>query len=315
MIDAPIRFAVQADVEADADAWLDLAVKAEDLGYDALYVADHPGVTASPFTALAAAAAVTSTLRLGTYVLNCGVRDPFVLASDAATLDRLSGGRLVLGLGAGHTPSEWTMAGLDYPSAAARVERLVEMVGVVSALLRGDAVTHHGRHLHLDDARLESPRPVQEHVPILVGGNGTRVLELAGRAADVVGLTGLGSTLADGHRHEIDWRAESIDERVGIVRAAITAAARTDAPTFDALVQHVEITDQRADVARACAGLAPGLDASIVLGAPYMLVGSIDQLVEEIAQHRARWGITSYVVRAAVIDAVAPIVERLRAEA
>jgi alkanesulfonate monooxygenase SsuD/methylene tetrahydromethanopterin reductase-like flavin-dependent oxidoreductase (luciferase family) len=119
-----IRFGVQADITSDAPTWLQLAGKVEALGFDALYVADHPGVSASPFAALAAAASATSTLKLGTYVCNTGVREPVAIASDAATLDVISNGRLILGLGAGHTPAEWTMNGSDYPSARARVGRL-----------------------------------------------------------------------------------------------------------------------------------------------------------------------------------------------
>ena len=158
----------------------DLAKKAEDSGFDTLYVADHLGATASPFAALTAAALATSTLRIGTYVLNVGIRDPLAIASDAATLDVLSNGRFVLGLGAGHTPAEWTMTGREYPTAADRVGRLVETVEVVTKLLRGEVVTHHGRYVHVDDAYLLAPRPVQPTIPLLIGGNGARVLRLGG---------------------------------------------------------------------------------------------------------------------------------------
>jgi probable F420-dependent oxidoreductase len=310
MIRLPIRFGLQASPESDAAAWLDLAGRAEGLGFDALYVADHVGVGPSPFPALAAAAAVTSTLRLGTYVVNCGVRDPLALASDAATLDQLSDGRVVLGLGAGHTPAEWTMTGRPYPTPAERVSRLVEMVDVVGALLRGETLTYHGRYLDLDEAVLVEPRPVQARIPLLVGGNGNALLRLAGRAADVVGLTGLGRTLPDGHRHEVDWRQDAIDERVALVRSA--ADGRETAPVLDALVQHVEITDNRADAAARCAQMVPGTTAADVVSGPYALVGSVDELVEELIGHRQRWGISSYVVRAPAIDLVAPIIERVR---
>jgi probable F420-dependent oxidoreductase len=311
MTGPPIRFGVQASPESGAAAWLDLAVRAEDLGFDALYVADHIGVGPSPFTALAAAAAVTSTLRLGTYVVNCGVRDPLALASDAATLDQLSDGRVVLGVGAGHTPAEWTMTGRPYPTPAERVGRLVEMVEVVGALLRGgDTVTYHGRYLDLVEAVLVEPRPAQARIPLLVGGNGPALLRLAGRAADVVGLTGLGRTLPDGHRHEVDWRRDAIDARVALVRRA--AEGRDPAPVIDALVQHVEITDDRDAAAARCAQMAPGMTAADVVSAPYALVGSTDELVEELIGHRERWGISSYVVRVPAIDLVAPIIERVR---
>jgi probable F420-dependent oxidoreductase len=312
MADGAIRFGVQAGLGTSAAEWLDLAAKVEDLGFDTLYVADHVGVAASPFTALAAAAVVTTTLRLGTYVLNCGIADPCALASEVATLDHLSDGRVVLGLGAGHTPAEWTMSGRAYPSAGERVARLVEMVDVVGALLRGEVVTHHGAHLHLDEAYLAEPRPVQGKVPVLIGGNGRALLGLAGRRADIVGFTGLGRTLADGHRHDVDWRPDAIDERVEIVRRA--AAGRDEPVVFDALVQHVAVTEDRDDAAEECARRIAGASAADVVAAPFTLIGTIDQLVEEVVAHRARWGITSYVVRAGAIDLVAPLIERLASQ-
>ncbi|MDQ1476565.1 MAG: hypothetical protein QOE62_1794 [Actinomycetota bacterium] len=310
MLNDRITFGVQADVTSSATEWFDLARRVEAAGFDALYVADHVGVTASPFAALAAAAAVTTTLRLGTYVLNSGAYEPRALASAAATLDRLSNGRTVLGIGAGHTPSEWTMSGRVYPSPAERVGRLAEMVEVVTALLEGEVVSHHGRYLDLNDAVVSAPRPVQERIPLLIGGNGRALLGLAGRKADIVGLTGSGRTLEDGHRHEVDWRAEAIDERVDIVRTA--SSARTTGCIMDALVQYVEITNRRDEAAARCARVAGKATAADVLAAPYVLVGTLDQLVAEIAEHHERWGISSYVVRTDAIDSVARIIQRLR---
>ena len=313
MIGDPIRFGVQAGPDSGSTAWLDLAAKAEDLGFDALYVADHIGVAVSPFVALAAAAAVTSTLRLGTYVVNCGVRDPLSIASDAATLDQLSDGRVVLGLGAGHTPAEWTMSGRAYPSAAQRVGRLAETVEAVEALLRGATVTSHGGYFELDEAVLAQPRPVQERIPILVGGNGPALLQFAGRTADVVGLTGLGRTLPDGHRHEVDWRRDAIDERVALVRTGRggTRHAPGARPRSCSTSRSPSTTTATTRPTR-CAQMAPGMTAADVVTAPYTLVGSVEQILEELVGHRERWGITSYVVRTPAIDLVAPIIEQLR---
>jgi probable F420-dependent oxidoreductase len=291
--------------------WRDFAKKVEALGFDALYVADHLGLTPSPFSALTAAATATSTLRLGTYVINSGIRDPLSLASDAATLDAVSGGRLILGLGAGHTPAEWTMTANPYPSPAQRVERLAEMVGVVTALLRGDVVTHHGPYLNLHDAFLLAPRPVQAKVPLLIGGNGTQLLRDAARTADIVSLTGLGRTLEDGHRHTADWSPTAIDARVAIVRAS---APQPEHVVLDALVQHVEITDHRIEAAEWHARMASGLTASDVIGAPYALIGTLDQIIEELTSHRERWGFTSYVVRADALELVAPLIEQMRSQ-
>jgi probable F420-dependent oxidoreductase len=303
-----IRFGVQADITSDARAWLELARKVEALGFDALYVADHPGVTASPFAALAAAASVTSTLRLGTYVCNAGVREPVALGSDAATVDLISNGRLILGLGAGHTPAEWTMNGSDYPSARARVGRLGEVVDVVTWLLAGEVVAFDGQYVHTDSAFLLAPRPLQSRIPLLVGGNGKQLLRIAGSHADIVSLTGAGRTLEDGHHHAVDWSRESIDERVAIVR---DGAGDRDV-VFDALVQHVQITSDRAGVAERVARAVPGLTPADVLAAPYALIGTVDEVVEELDRHRERWGFTSYVIRADALDIVAPLLDRLR---
>src|SRR5680860_1196889 len=116
-------FSIQARPR-DARSWLQLAQWCEKSGFDALLAADHPGSSASPFVALAAAASVTSTLGLGSYVSNAGIREPVLLASDVATLDVVSHGRARLGLGAGHTPAEWGAVGRVRPSVAGRVRRL-----------------------------------------------------------------------------------------------------------------------------------------------------------------------------------------------
>ncbi|MDP1807252.1 MAG: LLM class flavin-dependent oxidoreductase, partial [Acidimicrobiales bacterium] len=123
----PLRVSVQASPR-DRASWLALAVDVEAAGFAGLYVSDHPGSGPAPFVALAAAAAVTERIQLGTCVLNAGVWEPMRLATEVATLDVVSGGRAVLGVGAGHTPSEWTSTGRPYPLAAERVDRMEELV-------------------------------------------------------------------------------------------------------------------------------------------------------------------------------------------
>jgi alkanesulfonate monooxygenase SsuD/methylene tetrahydromethanopterin reductase-like flavin-dependent oxidoreductase (luciferase family) len=123
-----ISFGLQA--APDAGQWPAFASRAESLGFETLCTADHPGLTVSPFAALAAAAPSTKTIRLGTAVVNAGVRDPFDIASDVATLDLLSDGRALLGLGAGSTPSEWTSRGREYPSPGERIEHLSRVTSI-----------------------------------------------------------------------------------------------------------------------------------------------------------------------------------------
>lgn len=298
-----LRFSVGSSPFATPHELVELSVKAETFGLYGVCVADHPGVTPSPFVRLALAATATTRLRLIPYVLNCGVRDPLDIASDAATLDVISNGRLVLGLGAGHSPVEWTMTGRRYPSAGERVDRLGEVVDVVQRLLAGDVVTAVGQHVVLQEAFLMHPRPVQDRVPLLIGGNGPRLLHLAGEAADIVSFTGLGATLDDGHRHEALWDAVSIDARVSIVEET----APTRSPTRDVLVQHLEFTDDRVGAAARFVEQHPDLTTDVALSSPHVLIGTLDELTEELLGYRERWGFTSYVVPGIAIDAAAAL--------
>lgn len=177
-----VRVSVQASPR-DRASWLALVAEVEHAGFDGLFVGDHPGSGPAPFVALAAAAAVTERIQLGTCVLNAGVWDPVALACEVATLDVVSGGRAVLGVGAGHTPQEWTATGRPYPSPGERVDRMAELVDATQALLRGESVSHRGNHFTLVDAVLADPRPVRDRVPLMVGGNGTRVLRFAAQRA------------------------------------------------------------------------------------------------------------------------------------
>lgn len=277
----------------DADSWLSLAVDAERAGFDTLYVADHPGSGPAPFVALAAAAAVTERVRLGTCVLNSGMWEPLSLANEAATLDLVSNGRALLGIGAGHTPSEWTASGRAYPSAGERVDRMIEIVDATTALLEGDVVTRTGRHVVLDDASLSEPRPVQDRVPLMIGGNGDRVLRFAAERADIVGVSGLGKTLADGHRHAIDWSPAEL-RRI----AELTAGCHVEA-----LVQHVEITDDAAGAAERLASAIEGATADDLLAAPFVWIGTVDEIAESLIGFESELGIGRYVVREAAMGA------------
>ena len=121
----------------------------------------------------------------------------------------------------------------------------------------------------------------------------------------------MGRTLEDGHRHEVDWSDVESTMRC-------TARVREPRPMDstggpDALVQHVGITDDRCAGAEHVASPRPRREwRQMCIGAPYTLVGTLDQLVDEIMQHYERWGFTSYVVRAGVIDAATALIERLR---
>jgi hypothetical protein len=144
---------------------------------------------------------------------------------------------------------------------------------------------------------------------LLIGGNGTQVLRLGARCADIVSLSGLGRTLEDGHRHEAQWSEAAITERVGVVRNASRAPTR---PILDALVQYARITDDRDTAAERLAQFVPGPTPVEILGAPYALLGTLEELAAEILQHHETWGFTSYVVRESVLDDAAALIDCLR---
>lgn len=298
--------AVQAQ-PCDSVSWLEVARKTERLGFDALLAADHPGARPSPYVALAAAAAVTSRIGLGSYVSNGGVREPLLLASDVATLDLVSGGRARLGLGAGHTPSEWAGIGRQRPDVAARVRRCIEMAEAIRALLDGEAIDANSDVLQAH-ASLTTPRPVNTHIPITIGGANSTLLRWAGEHADVVGLSGMGRTLPDGYGHQARWRIDEFEEQLAHVHEG--AANRNTELVLEVLVQMVALTD---DPEAAVADLSAELEVpmSDLSDVPFLLVGSRDEIVAAISERRRRWGITRLVVREDAMDTLAPLLPRL----
>ncbi len=302
-----IQFSIQGRA-ADARTWLELAYRADRSGIGRLYCADHPGLTPSPVAVLSAAAAVTETVHLGALVMNLGVREPFDLASDIAAVDLMSGGRAVLGVGAGHNPVEWGYYGRSRPDVDARIDRTIEVADAALALLAGETVTLDGPHVRLRGALLERPRPIQDPIPLLVGGSNRRLLRYAAANADIISLSGLGRTLPDGYSHQIRWDAASIDSQLELIHDA-TPAGRT--PLLEALVQRVEITD---DAEAAAATMLqeldqPGITTAEVLEAPYLMIGTVSEIVARIRRNAAVRGIGGYAVRAAAFDDL----ERIRA--
>ncbi|MGJ7906392.1 LLM class flavin-dependent oxidoreductase [Actinopolyspora sp. H202] len=307
MTNERIEVSVQATPEQTA-TWTQLAHRCETLGIRALLAADHPGVGASPFVALAAAAAATSTLRLGTYVLNTGVRDPLLIAADAATLDVVSGGRAEIGLGAGHTPAEWEMTGHSRPSPAARVHRLSTVATAVRRLLDGATVPADDLGA-LRDVSLQAPRPIQRRMPLLVGGANPDLLRWGGANADAVGLSGLGRTLPDGHSHTVSWSGQRVDTHVEQIHHGAQAAG-THPPAVEALVQQVVLTDDRH---AAATPLAEQLDTPVedILDVPYLWIGTTSEIIEQLHTARHRWGITRWVIRGDSLEHAAPVLNRL----
>ncbi len=303
-----LRVSVQASPR-DRTSWLRLARTVEDAGFHALYAADHPGSSSSPFVALAAAAAVTERIELGTCVVNAGVWEPIALANAVATLDVVSDGRAILGVGAGHTPQEWTSSGRSFPSAGERVGRMIELVEATSSLLAGGPTSYNGRYLTLLDAVLEDPRPVRDPIPLLVGGNGDRVLRFASRNADIVGITGALRTLADGHRHEVDWSQRAMRQTIAILTSAVGDARPHR--EIEALVQAVVVTDDRAAEARRLTEHIPGASVDDLLQTPFVWIGSFVEIASKLQHTRDELGISRYVIRPPAIANARRIIDMM----
>lgn len=299
----PFRFAVQARGAESRERWASLARKVEDLGYDTLAIPDHFTDQLAPFPALLAAAEATERLRVGTLVIDNDFLHPAVLARDAATVDLLTGGRLELGLGAGWMTSDYETSGIPFDRPSVRIDRLAEAVTIVKGLFTEGAFRFEGEHYTIDglDGR---PLPVQQpHPPLLIGGGGRRILSLAGREADIVGI----NLNLSGGRGGADASPESTDEKVGWVREA--AGDRFDDLELQALVFAVVVTDDRDAVAQGI-GQNFDLDADAVLDVPHFLIGTIDQIVDDLQRRRERWGISYYSLQGGMSD-FAPVVERL----
>ncbi|HYP19461.1 MAG TPA: TIGR03621 family F420-dependent LLM class oxidoreductase [Chloroflexia bacterium] len=287
-------------------AWVDLVRGVEDAGYSTLVTPDHLITEFGPVAALTAAAAVTSTLRLSTYVLANDFRHPPVLAKELATLDVLSDGRLDVGIGAGWMEAEFAMAGLPFDPPGVRIARLAEAIQILKRLFTGEPVTYEGQYYKVNGL-VGLPRPVQQpHPPLHMGGGGRKMLELAAREADIVGLIPrLGPA---GPMSLEDYSPAATRQRLEWVRAA--AGERWDKIELSFFISQTVVTDDREQVAEQ---MAQGMGATVeqVLETPYILIGNVDQLAEKIMACREEYGVSYFVIVDEAVQPFAPVVARL----
>jgi probable F420-dependent oxidoreductase len=275
-----------------------------------MLVADHlmEGMF-PPLTALVAAAEATDRLRVGTLVINNDFRHPVVLAREAATVDLLTEGRLELGLGAGHMKHEYDEAGLRFDSPSVRVARMAEAAEIIRRLLGGEQVTFDGAHYRVHEHRC-FPLPVQQPVPLLVGGNGRRVLETAGRLADIVSFTGFSQVEGERGVNPTHFTDAGLAQQVTWVLSA--AGARFDQLELSTLVQGVTVTADRRATAEQLQPLLPALRVDDILASPYGLIGTPAQIAEQLRERRDRLGISYITVFEKDFDAMAAVIELIR---
>ncbi len=310
----PFRFSIQGGPFGDTAVLQEYARNVEALGYYGFFTSDHIGApdtggrkggkfVVDPFIPLVVAAGCTTTLRVGPLVLNTEFYNPALLARTVATTDRLTGGRVVLGLGTGYSEAEHDSIGVPIRDPGPRVSRFEESLVVIRALLTTGAVEHTGvfESVHIDDLGVS---PIHDRVPFLVGGHGKRVVSLAGRHADIFQFTGLthdkGGTPQPG-----GFRLADVSERSNWLSEA--AGGRDPEIERSALVQFTAVGDRVPSPSELA--LEFELPESVIAETPFVLSGSVEQLVDKIERLREHVGITHYVVRDP--DGFAPIVDAL----
>jgi probable F420-dependent oxidoreductase len=315
----PFRFLAtvgDSDETIDLPGLTELARRAEAVGCSSFVIPDHLIGQYAPIPVLTAVASATTHLRVGTFVFNINLRHPAVLAQDLATLDVLSGGRLDIGLGAGWNKPEHDAIGIPFESVGTRIAKLEEAIQVLKGCFGDGRFSFSGEHYTITDHD-GPPKPVQRpHPPLFIGGGGKRLLTLAAREAQVVGLAprlvrgdqsaprgdALSITLA-ATEEKIGWVREAAGDRFAELELNTypsgNATCITDDPRAEA--------QRRADLIRERSGVE--LTAEDVLDSPHHYIGTVKSLTEKFVMLRERLGISSFLVDD--LDALAPVVEEL----
>ncbi len=285
-----------------------MARRAEGLGYATLTVSDHLDEQLGPTPALMAAADATTTLRVGAMVFCNDFRHPVALAKEVATLDVLTDGRFEFGLGAGWLHTDYERAGIVLDPPGVRIDRMTEALEVIKRLWQGEAFNFAGEHYRVEMTG-GSPRPVQRpHPPVFIGGGGRRMLTVAARHADIVGLNPAmrGGTIDASLG--ADATAEATERKLAWIREA--AGPRWPALDIQTRVHVALVHDDRAALALAFAAQF-GLTPAEALASPHALVGSVEQIVDDLVARRERFGVNVIGLPLDAMDAFAPVVAAL----
>jgi len=316
----PFRFGIQSYAPASAAEWRAQARRAEELGFSTFSLADHvigPGPALAPtghpvqtvaaIPAMAVAAEATQRISIGSRVLCTDYRNPVMLAKELATLDFFSDGRLEIGLGCGWLENEYDAMGIAFDAAAVRLDRLEETIALLRASFADGELDIHGKHVHAVGFEAV-PKPVRRpSPPLMIGGGSRRVLGIAGREADIVSLNfdnssgrlgpaGIGSSTAELTDRKIGWIRDGAGERFDAIEIEIGAyfTVVTDNPsTIDKMAPMFALTPEQ------------------LAEHPHGLIGSIEGICDQIVSRRERYGISYVTFGVSVMEAVAPIVERL----
>lgn len=299
----PFRFGIAYTGGYDASTWADNARRLEGEGFSTLLVADHYVNLMSCGPLLTAAALVTTKLRIGSYVYNNDFRHPALLAKEAATIDHLSGGRFEFGVGAGWLKLEYDGVGLPFDAPGVRASRFEEGVEVMTRLFKGEPLTFDGQFYHLTPLPDMALAPLQNPLPLMIGGGGPRMIRFAARKADIVAF--VPRSLRDGGLDPAEYAVDGMDEKIALLEAAAAEAGRAeDAPERCILnfgvYRSVDDVRDGDDVPR-----------EFVATSPYALVGDAEAITDVLIERRERWGISYIVCGEDAIEAMIPVVRKL----
>lgn len=311
----PFRFGVMNEEPLPRDEWLAHVRRVEDLGYATFLIRDHLaadffGAQYGPIAALATAAAITSRLRVGTMVIANDFRHPAILAKEFATLGALSNGRVELGIGAGWMRAEYEQAGFAFEPAGRRIARLEEALEIIDALWRGERLTFAGEHYRIDGLEGFPAVTGGQRPTLVVGGGRPRVLRLAGRVADVVGILtsayGTGTMISPASERT----REAVAEKIGWIR---DGAGDRFAQIELSMIPTIVMTADRGAAAAVAARQHGWDNCSIedVLEMPSMLLGTVDEIADALMQRREEFGFSYIVVSDRQMEAFAPVVAAL----
>jgi probable F420-dependent oxidoreductase len=253
-----------------------------------------------------AAAAATEKIYVGPHVAGIDFRNPVLFAKEAATIDLLSDGRMMLGLGAGWSKDDYAIAGIEQASAAVRIERLGEAVQVMRGLWGTEPFSFSGTHYSVAEVNA-MPKPIS-NIPILIGGGGKKLLTLAAQSADIVGINPTIVARSINPRSMATAAADVVDEKIAWVKEA--AGARFGDIELQLQLFKTQVTDDPQPVIEGLAK-AFGLPPEVVATAPFFQIGSVAQIKENLIAMRERWGISYIVCQNDGTRALAPIVAEL----
>ena len=310
----PFRFGMLSNA-GNPQEWHRDVARAEQDGYSTIVLTDHLDLSGAHVTrlswlpAFADALARTSRLHASVMVANQDLRHPAVLAREVTTLDRLSGGRIEVGLGAGHVEEEYAWAGIDFDPVGARVGRLAEYAAVVRGLTTAGPATfsYDGQHFAITDMPV-APLPTRGRLPIMIGGGRPRVLSIAATLADIVNLNNIRD---DGSADEVlsekvGWVAAAAGERMAEIELAMSVPIVAGGPRAPTTELELAVAQDPFAKKLASRMSIDGLAASALT-----LSGTTTAIVERLQEWRDRHGVTYYVVPAGAADVMSPVLAKL----